>query len=148
MRRTFEVVADSQPSATPADLRFRVFLLPLVPEACVVARQCIRQVLTAWRLAGAQSDLRWAEGDPAHLLEEGVSYVRRWAHVRRPATSLKDALADVGRAEAMPYLRTDVNEFGAAFVELGRVSPETAALIAQALELLAMRAGERSGRAA
>ncbi|MFI7445967.1 hypothetical protein ACIBQX_00585 [Nonomuraea sp. NPDC049714] len=85
-----------------------------------------------------QSDLRWAEGDPAHLLEEGMSYVRAWARAQQAATSLKDGLASLGRAETMPYLRADVNEFGAGFVELGRVSPETAALIAHALEQLAI----------
>ncbi|MEV6153380.1 hypothetical protein AB0L53_23825 [Nonomuraea sp. NPDC052129] len=46
-------------------------------------------------------------------------------------------------------LRADVNEFGVGFVELGRVSPETAVLIAQPLELPAVLAdGERGGRAA
>ncbi|MFI9554823.1 hypothetical protein [Nonomuraea endophytica] len=39
----------------------------------------------------------------------------------------------------MPYLRADVNEFGAGFVELGRVTPQTAALIAQAVAELAAR---------
>lgn len=45
MRRT-----DSQPSAAPADLRCCLFLLPLAPEACVSARQRVREVLTVWRL--------------------------------------------------------------------------------------------------
>jgi hypothetical protein len=44
-----------------------------------------------------QSDLHWAEGDPAHRLEEGVSYVRAWARAQHAATSLKDGLANVGR---------------------------------------------------
>jgi anti-sigma regulatory factor (Ser/Thr protein kinase) len=52
MRRTFEVVADSRPSAAPAGLRSRVFLLQLAPEACVSARQRIREVLTVWGLPG------------------------------------------------------------------------------------------------
>ncbi|HUY48112.1 MAG TPA: hypothetical protein VMV92_20685 [Streptosporangiaceae bacterium] len=33
----------------------------------------------------------------------------------------------------MPYLHADVNVFGNGVVELGRVTPETAALLAQAL---------------
>jgi hypothetical protein len=41
----------------------------------------------------------------------------------------------------MPYLRADVNVFGTGFVELGRVTPETAALIARALHAVAAQHG-------
>ncbi|MDR8414629.1 hypothetical protein MTP10_38620 [Nonomuraea sp. 3-1Str] len=77
-----------------------------------------------------------------------MSYVRAWAEAQRAATQLKDSLAGAGRGDAMPYLRADVNEFGVGFVELGRVSPETAALIARALEVLASTEGRRDECAA
>ncbi|MFI6540849.1 hypothetical protein ACIBHY_50915 [Nonomuraea sp. NPDC050547] len=88
---------------------------------------------------GELSETRWAEGDPAFLLEEGVGYVREWARAQHAVAEVKDALAATGCVEAMPYLRADVNEFGAGFVELGRVTPQTAALIAQALAEMAAR---------
>ncbi|MFD9940041.1 hypothetical protein ACFWYW_12270 [Nonomuraea sp. NPDC059023] len=88
---------------------------------------------------GELSETRWAEGDPAFLLEEGVGYVREWARAQHSVAKVKDALTATGCAEAMPYLRADVNEFGAGFVELGRVTPQTAALIAQALAEMAAR---------
>ncbi|MBO3752111.1 hypothetical protein J5X84_39120 [Streptosporangiaceae bacterium NEAU-GS5] len=80
-----------------------------------------------------ERDQLWAEGDPAFLLEEGISYVREWARAQHAVADLKAALSELGNGDAMPYLRGDVNVFGAAFVELGRVTPQTAALIAQAL---------------
>ncbi|MBN6051501.1 ATP-binding protein, partial [Nonomuraea sp. RK-328] len=51
MRRTFESVTDTwHPTARPDDLKSRVFLLPLAPEACLTARTCVRAALRAWRL--------------------------------------------------------------------------------------------------
>jgi hypothetical protein len=74
------------------------------------------------------------EGEPAFLLEEGVPYVRAWATAQHAATAMRDALDSLGHADAMPYLHADVNVFGQGMVELGRVTPETAALIANALQ--------------
>ncbi|MFE0153180.1 hypothetical protein ACFWY5_38995 [Nonomuraea sp. NPDC059007] len=88
---------------------------------------------------GELSEARWAEGDPAFLLEEGVGYVREWARAQHSVASVKEALTAIGSPDAMPYLRADVNEFGTGFVELGRVTPQTAALIAQALAEIAAR---------
>jgi hypothetical protein len=75
----------------------------------------------------------WVEGDPAFLLEEGVGYVHAWARAQHAASALQQVLADLGHSDAMPYLHADVNVFGAGVVELGRVTPETATLIVQAL---------------
>jgi hypothetical protein len=55
-------------------------------------------------------------------------------HVAQHAASaVKQALDDLGHPDAMPYLHADVNVFGNGVIELGRVTPETAALLAQAL---------------
>ena len=91
----------------------------------------------------------WIEGEPAFLLDEGTAYVRAWATAQHAASALRDALADLGLADAMPYLHADVNVFGAGFVDLGRVTPRTAALIAESLrELASRRIGSDDGRAA
>ncbi|GII01769.1 hypothetical protein [Planobispora takensis] len=87
------------------------------------------------------------DGDPAFVLEEGKGYVRAWARAQHAVRDLKDSLSAVGLPEAMPYLRADVNVFGVGFVELGRVTPETAALIAQALTLLTAQAKLEDGDA-
>jgi hypothetical protein len=75
----------------------------------------------------------WLEGEPAFLLDEGIAYVRAWARAQHAASAVKQALVDLGHSDAMPYLHADVNEFGNGVVELGRVTPETATLLAQAL---------------
>ncbi|WP_214110782.1 hypothetical protein [Acrocarpospora catenulata] len=77
------------------------------------------------------------DGDPAFLLDEGVSYVRAWAEAQCSVSALKEALASMGRNDELPYLRADVNEFGTGFVELGRASPQMVRLIAHALALMA-----------
>ncbi|WP_329426921.1 hypothetical protein OG339_42520 [Streptosporangium sp. NBC_01495] len=89
----------------------------------------------------------WAEGDPAFILEEGKGYVRAWARAQHAVSNLKDSLDALELSESMPYLRADVNVFGAGFVELGRVTPETAALLAHALALLSAQA-EAEGKGA
>ena len=88
------------------------------------------------------------EAEPAFLLEEGIAYVRGWTMAQHSAMALKDALAGLGQENAMPYLRADVNVFGAGIVELGRVTPETADLIARALRMMTSAAGKRDGCAA
>lgn len=79
----------------------------------------------------------WAEGEPAFLPDEGVAYVRAWATAQHAVSALKQALADLGHTDAAPYAHADVNVFGAGIVELGRVTPQTAALIAEALRAMA-----------
>jgi hypothetical protein len=87
----------------------------------------------------------WIEGEPAFLLEEGVGYVRAWARAQHAVSELQQALSDLGHSDAMAYLRADVNVFGNGVVELGRVTPETAALLAQAVRALTAKSGEADG---
>jgi hypothetical protein len=74
------------------------------------------------------------ECEPAFLLEEGIGYVREWARAQHAVSALQQALAASDHPEALPYLHADVNVFGTGVVELGRVTPETAAFIAEALQ--------------
>jgi hypothetical protein len=87
----------------------------------------------------------WIEGEPAFLLEEGVGYVREWARAQHVVSELQQALSELGCCDAMPYLRADVNVFGNGVVELGRVTPETAALLARAVHALKAVSGEANG---
>ena len=87
----------------------------------------------------------WIEGEPAFLLEEGVGYVREWARAQHAVSELQQALSDLGCSDSMPYLRADVNVFGNGVVELGRVTPETAALLAHAVRALAAQSREAKG---
>lgn len=85
------------------------------------------------------------EGEPAFLLDEGIAYVRAWARAQHAASAVEEALADLGHPGAMPYLHADVNVFGNGVVELGRVTPETAALLAQALRDIKRFHGQTAG---
>lgn len=58
-----------------------------------------------------------------------------WYTARDATTALRDVLKTAGMERAFPYLRADVNAFGHAYVELGRVAPETAQRIAELLAL-------------
>lgn len=80
------------------------------------------------------------EGEPAFLLDEGIAYVRGWTTAQHSVLELKEALAVIGHEDAIPYLRADVNVFGAGVVELGRVTPQTSELITKALRLIAAQA--------
>ena len=93
--------------------------------------------------AGNEDERPWIEGEPAFLLDEGTAYVRAWATAQHAASAIQGALAELGRADAMPYLHADVNVFGNGVVELGRVTPRTAALIAEALNGLASQRSSR-----
>jgi hypothetical protein len=89
------------------------------------------------------------EGEPAFLLDEGIAYVRGWARAQHAASALKQALADLGYEDAMPHLRADVNVFGTGFVELGRIAPQMAIVIAEALHAAASnKDGPQDGCAA
>ncbi len=82
------------------------------------------------------------DGEPAFLLDEGIAYVRGWTRAQRSVALLKNALHETGHDDVMPYIRADVNVFGAGIVELGRVTPENADLIAQALRLMSAQRDE------
>jgi hypothetical protein len=89
------------------------------------------------------------EGEPAFLLDEGVGYVRGWAQAQHAVSALKQALADLGQENAIPYMHADVNVFGAGIIELGRITPQTATLIAEALQIAASKkSGSHGGCAA
>jgi hypothetical protein len=73
------------------------------------------------------------DSEPAHILQDGIPYVRGWAQAVRATTALEKALNACGLGDAMPYLRADVNAFGVGAVEMGRITPETAYAIAALL---------------
>ena len=93
-------------------------------------------------------ELSLVEGEPAFILDEGIAYVRGWMDAQQSVVTIKAALAELGQDGAMPYLRADVNAFGRGIVELGRVTPQTAILIAKALCAMASHTGSDDGRAA
>jgi hypothetical protein len=96
-----------------------------------------------------EDPLPLVEGEPAFLLDEGIAYARGWAQAQHAVSALKQALADLGHEDAMPHLRADVNVFGSGFVELGRISPQVATLIAEALHALTSKKdGPQDGCAA
>jgi hypothetical protein len=74
-----------------------------------------------------------AEGEPAFLLDEGIAYVRGWATAQHAVSALRSALTELDQENAIPRLRADVNVFGTGIVELGHVTPQIAALIAEGL---------------
>ena len=59
----------------------------------------------------------------------------QWYAARDAASALRDVITAAGMEKDFPYLRADVNAFGHGFVELGRISPETAQRIAHLLRL-------------
>jgi hypothetical protein len=71
--------------------------------------------------------------EPAHILAEGIAYVRGWARAARAATALEKELQACGLTDAIPYLHAEVNAFGVGMVELGRVTPDTAYALAALL---------------
>jgi hypothetical protein len=96
-----------------------------------------------------EDPLPLVEGEPAFLLDEGVAYVRGWARAQHAVTALKQALANLGYEDAMPHLHADVNVFGTGFVELGRITPQVATVIAEALHAVASnKDGPQDGCAA
>jgi hypothetical protein len=96
-----------------------------------------------------EDQLPLIEGEPAFLLNEGVAYVRGWTTAQHSVAGLKEALTVIGFGDEMPHLRADVNVFGTGIVELGRVTPRTADLIAKAMRLLAAEGSRNDdGRAA
>jgi hypothetical protein len=74
-----------------------------------------------------------SDAEPAHILTEGIAYVRGWAHAARAATALQKELHACGLDDALPYLHAEVNVFGVGIIELGRITPETANALAALL---------------
>jgi hypothetical protein len=58
-----------------------------------------------------------------------------WYAAREAAAALRDVLTSLGLHREFPYLRADLNAFGLGFIELGRISPETAQRLAELLRL-------------
>ncbi|MEV7286917.1 hypothetical protein AB0O01_20510 [Streptomyces sp. NPDC093252] len=58
-----------------------------------------------------------------------------WYAARDATAALRDVLIAAGMERDFPYLRADLNAFGQGFVELGRISPETAERLAELLRL-------------
>ncbi|OLB82028.1 MAG: hypothetical protein AUI14_01375 [Actinobacteria bacterium 13_2_20CM_2_71_6] len=73
------------------------------------------------------------EAEPAFVLEPGVPYVAGWAKADHAARQLRAELAAWGLVERVPFLRAEVTVGGVGVVELGRVTPATARLLAALL---------------
>jgi len=58
-----------------------------------------------------------------------------WYQAREATTALRDVLTAVGLHREFPFLRADMNAFGLGYVDLGRISPDTARRIAHLLHL-------------
>jgi hypothetical protein len=89
------------------------------------------------------------EAEPAHILTRGIAYVRGWARAERAVAALRRQLRARGLDDALPYLKADVNVFGNGFVDLGRITPETAHALANLLaDAEADTKGDTRGNAA
>ncbi|MFF7156284.1 hypothetical protein [Streptomyces sp. NPDC008139] len=53
-----------------------------------------------------------------------------WYAARDAVTSLRRVLVVLGMERDFPFLRADMNAFGHGFIDLGRISPETAERLA------------------
>lgn len=82
------------------------------------------------------------QAEPAFVLLPGVAYVSGWATAHEAVRGLRAELAACGLADRVAYLRAEVTVAGVGVVELGRVTPATARLLA---ELLAAARHERPG---
>ncbi|MFJ2953556.1 hypothetical protein [Streptomyces sp. NPDC087270] len=71
-------------------------------------------------------------GDAAHWSPVDTS---EWYAARHATTALRDVLTSAGLHREFPYLRADMNAFGLGYVDLGRISPETAVRLAELLRL-------------
>lgn len=73
------------------------------------------------------------EAESAHILDQGIPYVRGWAHAARATTALERELRACGLDGALPYLRAEVNVFGVGIIELGHITADTAQALADLL---------------
>jgi hypothetical protein len=74
-----------------------------------------------------------AGGEPAFILAEGVPYVRGWVAADRAAQVLRAELRACGLAERVAYVRAEVTAAGLGMVDLGRVTPAVAEVLARLL---------------
>lgn len=58
-----------------------------------------------------------------------------WYAAREATSALRDVLTAAGLHREFPFLRADMNAFGLGYVDLGRISPETAQRIAHLMRL-------------
>jgi hypothetical protein len=74
-----------------------------------------------------------ADDEPAFVLYAGVPVVPGWAEAQRAVEELLVALGRCGLAGRLPHTRAEVTAAGIGVVDLGRVSPVTARLLARLL---------------
>lgn len=85
--------------------------------------------------------------EAAFVLTSGVPYVAGWAEAASAAEALRAELIACGLGGRLPHLRAEVTVTGAGVVEMGRITPRTARLLARLLERL-HRADNARGRVA
>lgn len=73
--------------------------------------------------------------EPAFVLREGVSYVRGWADAEDAVAGLRGELDRCGLAGRVAGLRAEVTVAGVGVVDLGRVTPATAQMLAALLAI-------------
>jgi hypothetical protein len=84
-------------------------------------------------------------GDLAFLLDGRVSYVRGWHGAETAADRLRYELAGCGLAAGAAGVRAEVTVAGVGVVELGRISPATAEVLAGLLAVARQVSGETAG---
>jgi hypothetical protein len=72
-------------------------------------------------------------GEPAFILDEGVPYVRGWSAAEQATQALRAELRAWGLSDRFAYLRAEVTVAGTGVVDLGRVTPAVAELLADLL---------------
>jgi hypothetical protein len=75
-------------------------------------------------------------------LRPGTDYAKGWVAANDAAERLAKALAAVGLADGMPYLKPDVNIFGTGLVMLGYITIPTARALADLLDEASREAAE------
>jgi hypothetical protein len=78
------------------------------------------------------------EGDaaePAFVLHRGVAYVRGWAYAEDAVARLRAELAGCGLAGRVAGVHAEVTVAGVGVVDLGRVTPATAEMLAALLAI-------------
>ncbi|WFB07390.1 hypothetical protein LRS74_10260 [Streptomyces sp. LX-29] len=68
-----------------------------------------------------------------------------WYAARDAVAALRDVLIAAGLEREFPFLRADLNAFGQGFIELGRISPETAQRLSELLRRAVTCAGPAPG---
>ena len=73
------------------------------------------------------------DDEPVFVLEAGVPYVPDWTEAQRALAELLVELAACGLAGRLPHARAEVTAAGVGVVDMGRVTPQTARLLARLL---------------